>query len=316
LVYNQALRDQARSEGRLASALGPEIGKAWELYKSKVSPEVVANTTYFKDALNEVLAGARKSSRECNSKPVSSPGHCLARIRAALGEQRAALSLADASAFLSARRTTRASWSSSTTPRDSTVGGAPCARSRIGPAFVACRTCDEETWRRWMVLGCKNVLRAPFGKSISRPVAGERRSATCSAATRPRGARQDDVRQRPRVRTSRESSTWCRCWRWSSVSRPAISMNLPLAIDEAVSNAIIHGNKRDVRKRVEVEGQIDAATLRVGARRGRGCPSSPIRPPRELAGVERPRPLPHRIGMDEVRHRKTGAASRWSRSAP
>jgi len=60
LVYNQALRDQARSEGRLASALGPEIGKAWELYKSKVSPEVVANTTYFKDALNEILAGGEK----------------------------------------------------------------------------------------------------------------------------------------------------------------------------------------------------------------------------------------------------------------
>jgi hypothetical protein len=60
LVYNQALRDQAHSEGRLASALGPEIGKAWELYKSKVSPEVVANTTYFKDALNEILAGGEK----------------------------------------------------------------------------------------------------------------------------------------------------------------------------------------------------------------------------------------------------------------
>jgi hypothetical protein len=60
LVYNQPVRDRALSEGTLASALGSEITKAWELYKSKVSPEVVASTTYFKDALNEILAGGEK----------------------------------------------------------------------------------------------------------------------------------------------------------------------------------------------------------------------------------------------------------------
>jgi hypothetical protein len=60
LVYNQAVRDRARGEGNLATALGTEITKAWELYKSKVSPEVVASTTYFKDALNEILAGGEK----------------------------------------------------------------------------------------------------------------------------------------------------------------------------------------------------------------------------------------------------------------
>jgi predicted Zn finger-like uncharacterized protein len=60
LVYNQAVRDRARAEGNLPNALGPEISKAWELYKSKVSPEVAASTTYFKDALNAILAGGEE----------------------------------------------------------------------------------------------------------------------------------------------------------------------------------------------------------------------------------------------------------------
>jgi hypothetical protein len=60
LVYNQEIRDRALHEGTLLSALGPEIDKAWALYKSKVGPEVASGTTYFKDALNEILAdGAR-----------------------------------------------------------------------------------------------------------------------------------------------------------------------------------------------------------------------------------------------------------------
>jgi hypothetical protein len=60
LVYNQAALDRARGEGNLATALGAEIGKAWELYKSKVSSEVAASTTYFKDALNEILGEGEK----------------------------------------------------------------------------------------------------------------------------------------------------------------------------------------------------------------------------------------------------------------
>ena len=60
LVYNQAVRDRARREGNLAAALGAEIGKAWELYKSKVGPEVASSTPYFKDALNEILSEGEK----------------------------------------------------------------------------------------------------------------------------------------------------------------------------------------------------------------------------------------------------------------
>jgi hypothetical protein len=57
LVYNQPARDRALHEGSLASALAPEISKAWDLYKTKVGPEVAGSTPYFKDALNEILAG-------------------------------------------------------------------------------------------------------------------------------------------------------------------------------------------------------------------------------------------------------------------
>jgi hypothetical protein len=60
VVYNQAALDRARAEGTLATAFGAEISKAWELYKSKVSSEVAASTTFFKDALNEILGEGEK----------------------------------------------------------------------------------------------------------------------------------------------------------------------------------------------------------------------------------------------------------------
>jgi len=60
LVYNRETRDRALRDANLITALGAEINRAWELYKSKVSPEVVGNTTYFKDALNEILAEGQK----------------------------------------------------------------------------------------------------------------------------------------------------------------------------------------------------------------------------------------------------------------
>lgn len=60
LVYNQERRDQALAEGNLASALGAEVNKAWELYKGKVDPQVLRTTSYFKDALNEILAAGQE----------------------------------------------------------------------------------------------------------------------------------------------------------------------------------------------------------------------------------------------------------------
>ncbi len=57
LVYNEAARDRARQEGTLATTLATEIRKAWDLYATKIGSEVATTTPYFKDALNEILAG-------------------------------------------------------------------------------------------------------------------------------------------------------------------------------------------------------------------------------------------------------------------
>ncbi len=59
LVYNQEARDQSLRQGNLASALAGEINKAWELYKTKIDPEVLHSSSYFKDALNEILANGQ-----------------------------------------------------------------------------------------------------------------------------------------------------------------------------------------------------------------------------------------------------------------
>ncbi len=56
LVYNRETRDAGLQEGNLLEALGGEIKKSWELYKEKVTPEVANSTTYFREALNDILA--------------------------------------------------------------------------------------------------------------------------------------------------------------------------------------------------------------------------------------------------------------------
>jgi predicted Zn finger-like uncharacterized protein len=60
LIYNREKRDEALKEGKLMAVLGAEIKKSWETYKEKVSPEVANSTSYFKDALNEILADGQK----------------------------------------------------------------------------------------------------------------------------------------------------------------------------------------------------------------------------------------------------------------
>ncbi len=59
LVYNQEARDRALQQGNLPSALAGEINRAWELYKTKVDPHVLESTSYFKDALNQILANGQ-----------------------------------------------------------------------------------------------------------------------------------------------------------------------------------------------------------------------------------------------------------------
>jgi predicted Zn finger-like uncharacterized protein len=60
LYYNRERRDQALREGNLMTALSEEIKKSWELYKEKVGPEAAQSTSYFKEALNEILADGQQ----------------------------------------------------------------------------------------------------------------------------------------------------------------------------------------------------------------------------------------------------------------
>lgn len=60
LVYNQAKRDKALKDGNLMTVLGPEIKKSWEAFKEKTGSDVVESNDYFREALNEILAGGQK----------------------------------------------------------------------------------------------------------------------------------------------------------------------------------------------------------------------------------------------------------------
>jgi len=59
-IYNQEKRERGLRDGNLVAVLGYEIKKSWETYKERVSPELANATPYFRDALNEMLAGGRK----------------------------------------------------------------------------------------------------------------------------------------------------------------------------------------------------------------------------------------------------------------
>lgn len=60
LYYNRERRDEALRDGTLMSALSDEIKKSWELYKEKVGPDAAQSTSYFKEALNEILADGQE----------------------------------------------------------------------------------------------------------------------------------------------------------------------------------------------------------------------------------------------------------------
>ena len=60
VVYGTARRDEALKNGTLKESFGEEIKKSWEEYVEQVGKEVAESTSYFNDALNEILAGGQK----------------------------------------------------------------------------------------------------------------------------------------------------------------------------------------------------------------------------------------------------------------
>ena len=59
IVYQPEKRQQALAAGNLKEAFEEEIQKSWEEYVEQIGPELANSTTYFKDALNEILAGGQ-----------------------------------------------------------------------------------------------------------------------------------------------------------------------------------------------------------------------------------------------------------------
>jgi predicted Zn finger-like uncharacterized protein len=59
IVYQPEKRQRALSAGNLKEAFEEEIQKSWEEYVEQVGEEMAESTPYWRDALNEILAGGQ-----------------------------------------------------------------------------------------------------------------------------------------------------------------------------------------------------------------------------------------------------------------
>lgn len=60
VVYHPAKRQDGLRDGNLKELFEEEIRKSWEEYADQVGKDVADSTPYFKEALNEILAGGRQ----------------------------------------------------------------------------------------------------------------------------------------------------------------------------------------------------------------------------------------------------------------
>jgi predicted Zn finger-like uncharacterized protein len=56
-VYNPERRERSLREGNLRREFRDEIRKSWDEYVSQIGNQIAQETSYFRDALNEILAG-------------------------------------------------------------------------------------------------------------------------------------------------------------------------------------------------------------------------------------------------------------------
>jgi predicted Zn finger-like uncharacterized protein len=61
LAYHPERRERGLREGTLRSEFREEIMKSWEEYVDQVGDALARGTPYFRNALNEILAGGRKT---------------------------------------------------------------------------------------------------------------------------------------------------------------------------------------------------------------------------------------------------------------
>jgi hypothetical protein len=60
VVYHPGKRQNGLRDGTLKELFEDEIRKSWEEYAEQVGRQVADSTPYFKEALNEILAGGRQ----------------------------------------------------------------------------------------------------------------------------------------------------------------------------------------------------------------------------------------------------------------
>jgi predicted Zn finger-like uncharacterized protein len=60
VVYHPGKRQEGLRDGNLKALFDEEIKKSWEEYAEQVGREVADSTPYFREALNEILAGGRQ----------------------------------------------------------------------------------------------------------------------------------------------------------------------------------------------------------------------------------------------------------------
>lgn len=60
VVYHPGKRQEGLRDGNLKELFDEEIRKSWEEYAEQVGKDVADSTPYFKEALNEILAGGRQ----------------------------------------------------------------------------------------------------------------------------------------------------------------------------------------------------------------------------------------------------------------
>jgi len=60
VVYHPAKRQEGLRDGTLKELFDEEIKKSWEEYADQVGRDVADSTPYFREALNEILAGGRQ----------------------------------------------------------------------------------------------------------------------------------------------------------------------------------------------------------------------------------------------------------------
>ena len=58
-VYHPERRDRSLADGTMRQEFRDEIRRSWEEYVGQVGDQIARSTPFFRDALNEILAGGR-----------------------------------------------------------------------------------------------------------------------------------------------------------------------------------------------------------------------------------------------------------------